>query len=43
MLNIFKKKKKYQKYFLKDNIKKEISDGLAEVGDWTYGNPNIMR
>ena len=21
----------------------EIKNGLAEIGDWTYGNPKIMR
>ena len=39
----FFKKKKYRKYFLKDNLKNEIKIGLAKIGDWTYGNPNILR
>ena len=38
-----KKLKKYKNYFLKDNLNKEIKNGLAEIGDWTYGNPKIMR
>lgn len=42
MIKLFKKKK-YQKYFLKDNLKDEIKKGLAKVGDWTYGNPSILR
>ena len=37
------KKKKYRNYFLRDNLKKEIKDGLASVGKWSYGNPNILR
>jgi chloramphenicol O-acetyltransferase type B len=42
MLKLFNKKK-YQKYFLKDNLKNEINKGLAKIGDWTYGNPEVMR
>lgn len=37
------KKKKYRNYFLRDNLKKEINDGLASVGKWSYGNPKISR
>ena len=45
MFRFFKKKKlkKYKNYFLKDNLIKDISRGYAEIGDWTYGNPKIMR
>tara|TARA_B100001121_G_C18510089_1_gene536241 strand:+ start:45 stop:659 length:615 start_codon:yes stop_codon:yes gene_type:complete len=45
MFSFFKKKKfkKYKNYFLKDNLKDEIKNGLADIGDWTYGNPKIMR
>ena len=39
----FLKKKKYQKLFLKDNLKEEIKNNLAKVGNWSYGNPEIMR
>jgi acetyltransferase-like isoleucine patch superfamily enzyme len=43
MLNLFKKKKIYRNYFLKDSLKKEIEKNLAEVGEWSYGNPKIYR
>jgi acetyltransferase-like isoleucine patch superfamily enzyme len=45
MFNIFKKKKlkKYKNYFLKDNLKEDINKGYAQIGEWTYGNPNILR
>lgn len=39
----FKKKKKYSNYFLKDNLKNEISQNLAVIGKWSYGNPKIYR
>ena len=39
----FKKKKKYSNYFLNDNLKNEISQNLAVVGKWSYGNPKIYR
>jgi lipopolysaccharide transport system ATP-binding protein len=39
----FKKKKKYSNYFLKDNLKNEISQSLAVIGKWSYGNPKIYR
>jgi lipopolysaccharide transport system ATP-binding protein len=39
----FKKKKKYLNYFLKDNLKNEISQNLAVIGKWSYGNPKIYR
>lgn len=39
----FKKKKKYSNYFLKDNLRNEISENLAKVGKWSYGNPKIYR
>jgi acetyltransferase-like isoleucine patch superfamily enzyme len=42
MLNLFKKKHT-KNFFLKDNLKKEININLAEVGDWSYGNPKIYR
>ena len=43
LLKKFKRNKKYKNYFLKDNLKKEIESNLAEVGKWSYGNPNIYR
>ena len=45
MFKFFKKKKlkKYKNYFLKDNLKEDIQKNLAEIGDWTYGNPSVMR
>jgi acetyltransferase-like isoleucine patch superfamily enzyme len=39
----FLKKKKYKNHFLKDNLKKEIEINAAEVGEWSYGNPQIYR
>lgn len=36
-------KKKYRNYFLKDNLKKDILSGYAQVGKWSYGNPKIYR
>ena len=38
-----KKLKKYKNYFLKDNLKEDIRKNYAEIGDWTYGNPSVMR
>jgi len=38
-----KKLKKYKNYFLKDNLKNDIDKNYAKIGDWTYGNPSIMR
>jgi len=43
MLFFKKKKKKYSNYFLNDNLKNEISQNLAVVGKWSYGNPKIYR
>ena len=45
MFNFFKKKKlkKYKNYFLKDNLKEDIQKNYAQIGDWTYGNPSVMR
>lgn len=45
MINFFKKKnlKKYKNYFTKDCLRNDIDADLAEIGDWTYGNPKIMR
>ena len=43
LFKVFKKQKKYKNYFLKDNLKKEIDTNLAEVGKWSYGNPDIYR
>ena len=43
VLKIFKKKKIYKNYFLKDNLKKEIDTNLAQVGKWSYGKPRIFR
>ena len=40
---IFKKKKIYKNYFLRDNLKKEIKANLAEIGKWSYGNPTVYR
>ena len=40
---IFKKKKIYKNYFLRDNLKKEIKANLAEIGKWRYGNPTVYR
>lgn len=41
--NRFKKKKKYNNYFLKDNLKEEINSNLAVIGKWSYGKPRIFR
>ena len=38
-----KKLKKYKNYFLKDNLKDDIKKNYAQIGDWTYGNPSVMR
>ena len=43
LFKVFKKKKIYKNYFLKDNLKKEIDANLASVGKWSYGNPGIYR
>ena len=45
MFKFFKKKKlkKYKNYFLKDNLKEDIDKNYAQIGDWTYGNPSVMR
>lgn len=43
ILKLFKKKKKYKNYFLKDNLKNEIAKGLCTVGEWSYGSPKIYR
>ena len=43
MIKFFKKKKIYKNYFLKDNLKEDIKKNIAEVGDWSYGNPKIYR
>ena len=45
MFNFFKKKKlkKYKNYFLKNNLKEDIQKNYAQIGDWTYGNPSVMR
>tara|TARA_B110001452_G_scaffold92910_1_gene76632 strand:+ start:153 stop:764 length:612 start_codon:yes stop_codon:yes gene_type:complete len=45
MFGLFKKKKlkKYKNYFLKDNLKEDIKNNYAQIGDWTYGNLTIMR
>jgi chloramphenicol O-acetyltransferase type B len=45
MFNFLKKKKlkKYKNYFLKDNLKEDIQKNYAQIGDWTYGNPSVMR
>ena len=45
MFKFFKKKKlkKYKNYFLKDNLKEDIEKNYAQIGDWTYGNPSVMR
>ena len=40
---IFKKKKIYKNYFLRDNLKKEIKANPAEIGKWSYGNPTVYR
>jgi len=38
-----KKLKKYKNYFLKDNLKDDIKKNYAQIGDWTYGSPSVMR
>ena len=45
MFGLFKKKKlkKYKNYFLKDNLKEDIKNNYAQIGDWTYGNLTVMR
>ena len=43
LFKVFKKKKIYKNYFLKDNLKNEIDTNLVEVGKWSYGNPSIYR
>tara|TARA_B110000003_G_scaffold273697_1_gene311984 strand:- start:821 stop:1435 length:615 start_codon:yes stop_codon:yes gene_type:complete len=45
MFKFLKKKrlKKYKNYFLKDNLKEDIEKNYAQIGDWTYGNPSVMR
>jgi len=36
-------KKKFKKYFLKDNLHDDIQKGYVTVGKWSYGKPNIFR
>jgi len=44
ILNFFyKKNKKHNNYFLKDNLKNEIKENFCNVGRWSYGNPKIYR
>lgn len=30
-------------FYTKDLLKKEIEDGITEIGDYTYGNPKILH